>query len=437
MNVGVVGTGYVGLVTGTCLAEMGNDVVCIDIDKEKVNKMRNGIIPIYEPHLDNLFERNIKQGRLRFSTELKEAVDHADVIFLALPTPPDEDGSADLKYILGVADDLGKMMTNYKIIIDKSTVPVGTAEKVQSTIANNFSGEFDVVSNPEFLREGFAVDDFMKPDRVVIGTDSEKARKVLEELFKPFVRQGNPIIFMDEKSAEMTKYAANSFLATKITFMNEMANLCEKVGANIDSVRIGMGSDTRIGNRFLFPGIGYGGSCFPKDVQALVKTAKDNKSGIQILDAVMRVNESQKTILMPTILSHYSNDLAGKTFAMWGLAFKPDTDDIREAPALYMIDQLVKHGAKVKAYDPEAMNNVQSTIGNKIQYALDPYDALDGADALIICTEWGVFRTPDFSEMDGRLRSKTIFDGRNLYSPQSMAEKGYYYKSIGRETVEL
>ncbi|MEZ4720643.1 MAG: UDP-glucose/GDP-mannose dehydrogenase family protein [Flavobacteriales bacterium] len=435
MNIAVVGTGYVGLVTGTCLAETGNHVVCVDIDEEKVNKMQNGIIPIYEPHLDKLFERNIKQGRLEFSTQLQDAIDHASVIFLALPTPPDEDGSADLKYILGVANDIGKRLKEYAIIIDKSTVPVGTADKVKVAISANYSGDFDVVSNPEFLREGFAVDDFMKPDRVVIGTESERARGVLEELFKPFVRQGNPILFMDERSAEMTKYAANSFLATKITFMNEIANLCEKVGADVDSVRIGIGSDTRIGNRFLFPGIGYGGSCFPKDVQALVKTAKEYGSDIRILDAVMDVNETQKTVLVPSILEYFG-DIKGKHFAMWGLAFKPDTDDIREAPSLYIVEELIKRGATIKAYDPEAMSNVQRKIGSQIEYASNEYDALDRADALIICTEWAVFRTPEFAELEERLKAKVIFDGRNLYSPKKMSERGYYYRSIGRETVK-
>ena len=435
MNIAVVGTGYVGLVTGTCLAEMGNHVVCIDIDENKVNKMRNGIIPIYEPHLDNLFERNIKQGRLVFSTKLQDAVDHANVIFLALPTPPGEDGSADLKYILGVADDLGKRLKDYAIIIDKSTVPVGTADRVSEAISANFKGDFDVVSNPEFLREGFAVDDFMKPDRVVIGTNSERAKKILEELFKPFVRQGNPILFMDERSAEMTKYAANSFLATKITFMNEIANLCESVGADVDSVRIGIGSDTRIGNRFLFPGIGYGGSCFPKDVQALVKTAAEHGSDIQILNAVMKVNEEQKTVLAPIISDYFSGDLTGKRIAIWGLAFKPDTDDIREAPALYMIEKLIELGATIKAYDPEAMSNVQTTIGNKIEYAIDPYDAAQNADALVVCTEWSVFRTPDFDVLAENLNNKVIFDGRNLYNPEKMKELGFYYKSIGRKTI--
>ena len=435
MNIAVVGTGYVGLVTGTCLAETGNHVVCVDIDEEKVHKMKNGVIPIYEPHLDNLFERNIKQKRLKFTTNLEEAVKHANVIFLALPTPPGADGSADLQYILKVADDLGKILSEYSIIIDKSTVPVGTADKVHVAIADNYKGDFDVVSNPEFLREGFAVDDFMKPDRVVIGTDSSKAQEILEELFKPFVRQGNPIIFMDEKSAEMTKYAANAFLATKISFMNEIANLCEIIGADVDKVRVGIGSDSRIGNRFLFPGIGYGGSCFPKDVQAIVKTAQDNKYNLEILESVMKVNESQKTILLPSILNAYNGDLKGKHFAIWGLAFKPDTDDIREAPALYIIDKLIEQGATVKAYDPEAMSNVRKQIEDKIDYALNEYDALDNADALIICTEWSVFRTPDFKELDSRLKSKTIFDGRNLYEVKKMLERGYFYRSIGRETA--
>ena len=435
MNIAVVGTGYVGLVTGTCLAETGNNVVCVDIDEAKVEKMRNGIIPIYEPHLDNLFERNIKQNRLRFTTKLQDAVDHANVIFLALPTPPGADGSADLQYILQVADDLGKMIKDYTIVIDKSTVPVGTADKVHAAIEANYKGDFDVVSNPEFLREGFAVDDFMKPDRVVIGTESDRAKETLDELFKPFVRQGNPILFMDEKSAEMTKYAANAFLATKISFMNEIANLCERVGADVDKVRIGIGSDSRIGNRFLFPGIGYGGSCFPKDVQAIVKTARDNDYNFEILESVMRVNETQKTILLPSIIEHYGGDLKGKHFAMWGLAFKPDTDDIREAPSLYIIEKLTSMGATVKAYDPEAMSNVQQKIGDQIQYASNEYDALDKADALIICTEWSVFRTPDFNELNARLSEKTIFDGRNLYAPSKMKERGYHYKSIGRETV--
>ncbi len=446
MNIAVVGTGYVGLVTGTCFSEMGNHVICVDIDKAKVEKMRNGEIPIYEPHLDSLFERNIKQNRLSFTTDLADAVKKSSIIFLALPTPPGEDGSADLSYVLGVADKLGELMDDYKIIINKSTVPVGTAEKVTERISaslkkrslplgEGWGGAFDVISNPEFLREGFAVDDFMKPDRVVIGTKSERAKKVMSDLYAPFVRQGNPIYFMDERSAEMTKYAANAFLATKITFMNEIANLCEKVGANVDAIRIGIGSDNRIGKRFLFAGIGYGGSCFPKDVQALEKTSSDYKYDFKILQSVMAVNEKQKTVLADKVKQHFNNDLKGKQFALWGLAFKPDTDDIREAPALYIIDELVAAGAKIKAFDPEAMPNIKKAIGDKIEYASDEYDALNGADALLIATEWSVFRTPEFEKISTLLKNKIIFDGRNLYEPQKMKELGYYYNSIGREVT--
>lgn len=435
MKIAVVGTGYVGLVTGTCLAETGNEVICVDINEEKVNKMRNGIIPIYEPHLDALFERNIKDGRLSFTTDLSAAIKDAKIIFLALPTPPGEDGSADLSYILGVADHLGKLLTDYKVIVDKSTVPVGTAEKVRNAVAKNYKGEFDVVSNPEFLREGFAVDDFLKPDRVVIGASSERARKLMGDLYKPYVRSGNPIIFMDEKSAELTKYAANAFLATKITFMNEIANICERVGADVDMVRIGIGSDDRIGKRFLFPGIGYGGSCFPKDVQAIHKSANEVDYDFRILDAVMEVNEKQKTIIIPKIKKYFNNDLKGKHFALWGLAFKPDTDDIREAPALYLIKELIGAGATVTAFDPEGMENVKKLIGDKINYAKDQYEALLGADALIIATEWSVFRTPDFDKLSSTLKSKVVFDGRNLYDLPMMKEMGYYYESIGRQTV--
>ena len=432
MNIAVIGTGYVGLVTGTCLAETGNNVICVDINKEKVKKMQEGVVPIYEPHLDSLFHRNIKAGRLTFTTNVKEAVDKALIIFLALPTPPGEDGSADLSYILGVANDLGKIIKDYKVIVDKSTVPVGTAEKVYAAVAKNAKVAFDVVSNPEFLREGFAVDDFLKPDRVVIGTSSEKAKKVMEDLYKPYVRSGNPIIFMDEKSAELTKYAANAFLATKITFMNEIANLCEKVGADVDMVRSGIGSDDRIGKRFLFPGIGYGGSCFPKDVQALAKSADDVDYDFKILDAVMSVNEKQKTALFPKIKSHFKNTLKGKQIAVWGLAFKPDTDDIREAPALYMIDELLKEGASISAHDPEAMENVKKILGNKITFAADQYAALKDADALLICTEWSLFRTPDFDKMKKLMKGKVIFDGRNLYGKDEMKELGFTYTSIGR-----
>lgn len=436
MKIAVVGTGYVGLVTGTCFAETGNDVICVDIDAEKVEKMKNGIVPIYEPHLDVLFDRNIKEGRLKFTTNLEEAVKDAKIIFLALPTPPGEDGSADLSYVLRVAEQLGKIITDYKVIVDKSTVPVGTAEKVHAAVAKNAKVEFDVVSNPEFLREGFAVDDFMKPDRVVIGTSSEKAKKIMGDLYKPFVRQGNPIIFMDERSAELTKYAANAFLATKITFMNEIANLCERLGANVDMVRIGIGSDDRIGKRFLFPGIGYGGSCFPKDIQALAKSAQEVNYDFKILKSVMEVNEKQKTSIVSKILNYFNNDLKGKRIAIWGLAFKPDTDDIREAPALYIINELLANGASISAFDPEAMDNVRKLFGDKIDYAINQYAALNNADALVICTEWSVFRTPDFDKMSSSLKSKVIFDGRNLYDLAEMKEKGFYYESVGRETVK-
>ncbi|MDP6908904.1 MAG: UDP-glucose/GDP-mannose dehydrogenase family protein [Flavobacteriales bacterium] len=435
MNIAVVGTGYVGLVTGTCLAETGNHVICVDIDEKKVEKMKNGEVPIYEPHLDVLFERNIRQGRLKFTTDLNEAVESAQIVFLALPTPPDEDGSADLSYVLGVADDLGKIMKDYKVLVDKSTVPVGTAEKVTAAVNKNATVEFDVVSNPEFLREGFAVDDFLKPDRVVVGTSSDRAQHLMEELYKPYVRQGNPIIFMDEKSAELTKYAANAFLATKITFMNEIANLCEKLEADVDKVRIGIGTDTRIGKRFLFPGIGYGGSCFPKDVQALAKSAADAEYDFSILSAVMQVNEDQKTKIVPKIEDFYGGDLKGRHFALWGLAFKPDTDDIREAPALYIIDKLVDTGATITAFDPEAMENVKERLGDKINFSSDQYEALDGADALIIATEWSVFRSPDFDVLEDKLKEKVVFDGRNLYDLDHMEELGFYYNSMGRKTV--
>ncbi len=431
----VVGTGYVGLVTGTCFAETGNQVLCVDIDQKKVERMQNGEVPIYEPHLDVIFERNIKAERLKFTTSLEEGVNHGEIIFLALPTPPGEDGSADLSYILGVAKQLGKLIKDYKVIVDKSTVPVGTADKVHAAIATETEIPFDVVSNPEFLREGFAVDDFLKPDRVVIGTSSEKAQKVMEQLYKPFVRQGNPIIFMDEKSAELTKYAANAFLATKITFMNEIANFCELVGADVDKVRAGIGSDERIGKRFLFPGIGYGGSCFPKDVQALVKSGMDNHFSFNILNAVMSVNERQKTIIIPKIKAFFNGDLKGKNIAIWGLSFKPDTDDIREAPALYIIKDLLEEGAKVKAYDPEAIDNVKNLLGNTISYASNEYEAIEKADALVICTEWGIFRNPDFNRIKDALNQSVIFDGRNLFDPEEMKDKGFFYSSIGRNIV--
>ncbi len=435
MKIAVVGTGYVGLVTGTCFAETGNYVTCVDINEAKIKQMQNGIVPIYEPGLEDMFHRNVNEGRLNFTTSLVDGIAGAKVIFLALPTPPGEDGSADLKYILQVANDLGPLLTEYTVIIDKSTVPVGTSELVHAAIAKNAQVDFDVVSNPEFLREGVAVEDFMKPDRVVIGTESDRAKDVMTKLYAPLVRQGNPIIFMDERSAEMTKYAANAFLATKITFMNEIANLCEKVGANVDDIRRGIGTDSRIGKRFLFAGIGYGGSCFPKDVQALAKTSEDNAYQFHILDSVMRVNELQKTKLMPLIESHFNNDLAGKTIGIWGLAFKPYTDDIREAPALYNIEALLALGCKVRVYDPEAMKNVKELLGDVVEYSKNPYDAIEGADALLIVTEWPQFRTPDFERMDSLLKNKVIFDGRNLYELPQMQELGYTYYSVGRKFV--
>ncbi len=436
MKIAVIGTGYVGLVTGTCFAETGNTVTCVDIDENKINKLLSGKLTIYEPGLEKLFIRNQKEDRLHFTTSLKDGIKDAQIIFLALPTPPGEDGSADLKYILGVADDLGKILSHYTIIIDKSTVPVGTADKVHDAVAKNAVVDFDIVSNPEFLREGVAVDDFMKPDRVVIGTSSERAKKTLNDLYLPFVRQGNPIIYMDEKSAELTKYAANSFLATKITFMNEIANLCERFGADVDMVRKGLGSDERIGRRFLFPGIGYGGSCFPKDVQALAKSSKDVDYEFKILDAVMEINEKQKLHLIPKINAYFNNDLKGKKIAVWGLAFKPNTDDIREAPALTIIDELLAAGAVITAYDPEAMNNVKELLGDRIDFAEHQYDALENADALVIATEWSEFRTPDFANMTTLLKNKVIFDGRNLFDLNQMEELGFHYESVGRRPIK-
>ncbi|MDB5288706.1 MAG: tuaD [Mucilaginibacter sp.] len=435
MKIAVVGTGYVGLVTGTCLAETGNQVTCVDINEEKVKMMQEGQLPIYEPGLELLFHRNISQKRLLFTNNLANAIADAQIIFLALPTPPDGDGSADLSYVLGAAKDIAKLITDYKVIVTKSTVPVGTADKVTAVIKANTNIEFAVVSNPEFLREGVAVEDFMKPDRVVIGTLDERARKLMAELYAPYVRQGNPIIFMDERSSELTKYAANSFLATKISFMNEVANLCELVGADVDMVRRGIGADNRIGNRFLFSGIGYGGSCFPKDVQALAKSAQENQYDFKILNSVMEVNEIQKKLLVQKLKKYYNNDLKGKKFAMWGLAFKPETDDIREAPALYIIDELLKEGATISVFDPEGMNNVKALIGDKINYATTQYEVLDGADALLIVTEWSLFRTPDFDQVSSLLKNKVIFDGRNLYDLQKMVDLGYYYNSIGRKII--
>ena len=435
MKIAVIGTGYVGLVTGTCLSETGNIVTCVDINEEKIKMMKEGHIPIYEPGLDILFHRNIEQGRLIFTKNLAKAISDAKIIFLALPTPPNGDGAADLSYVLGAAKDIAQLITEYKVIVTKSTVPVGTADKVLQVFKENTSVEVDVVSNPEFLREGVAVDDFMKPDRVVVGTNSERAQKLITELYGPFVRQGNPIIFMDERSSELTKYASNSFLATKISFMNEIANLCELVGADVDAVRKGMGADDRIGKRFLFPGIGYGGSCFPKDVQALAMSADENKYDFKILNAVMEVNGIQKRILVEKMRSFYKGDLKGKKFALWGLSFKPGTDDIREAPALYVIDELLKEGATISAFDPEGINNVKKLLGDKIEYAENQYDALDGVDALIIVTEWPVFRTPDFDRVEKLMKNKVIFDGRNLYDLQKMIDCGFYYNSIGRKVI--
>lgn len=435
MKIAVVGTGYVGLVTGTCFAETGNTVTCIDIDKEKVKKLQSGKITIYEPGLEQLFERNVKQERLFFTTNLEEGIRDAKIIFLALPTPPGEDGSADLKYILKVSDDLGSLLKDYTVIVDKSTVPVGTADKVRDRISANAKVIFDVVSNPEFLREGVAVEDFMKPERVVIGTNSPQARKVMETLYAPFVRQGNPLVFMDERSAELTKYAANAFLATKISFMNEIANLCEMVGADVDSVRKGIGTDSRIGKRFLFPGIGYGGSCFPKDVQALAKSSDDAKYDFKILKAVMEVNTLQKTKLIPHIKKFFKGNLKGKTIAMWGLSFKPHTDDIREAPSLYNIEELLAEGVIIKAHDPEGAENVKKLMGDKIQYCDTPYESAENADAIFIATEWPEFRTPDFEKLSSIVKQKVIFDGRNLYDLEAMKELGYSYFSIGREVV--
>lgn len=436
MKLAIIGTGYVGLVTGTCFAETGNNVTCIDIDAKKIENLKNGISPIYEPGLDVLLERNIKENRLQFTTSLTEGIKDARAIFLALPTPPGKDGSADLQYVLNVAESLAKIITTYTVIVNKSTVPVGTAEKVHNVLAQQLSTDlFDVVSNPEFLREGVAVDDFLKPDRVVIGTSSEKARKVMDELYQPYVRQGNPIYFMDERSSEMTKYAANSYLAMRISFMNEMANLCEKTGANVDWVRIGMGADSRIGKRFLFPGIGYGGSCFPKDVQALGYTALEMDYDFKLVNTVMEVNALQKLVLGRKIKNYFGSDLKGHKFAIWGLAFKPETDDIRDAPSLELIKELLAAGAEVSVFDPEAMNNVQQIVGDNIHYAKDQYDGLQGASALVVVTEWSEFRNPDFERIASLLKHPAIFDGRNVYSLEKMQELAFYYESIGRTII--
>ena len=436
MQIAIIGTGYVGLVTGTCFAETGNNVTCIDIDEKKIEQLRQGKSPIYEPGLDVLLERNIKEKRLRFTTSLSEGIQNARVVFLALPTPPGKDGSADLQFVLNVAGSLSKIITKYTVIVNKSTVPVGTAEQVRNVLLQHLDASlFDVVSNPEFLREGVAVEDFLKPDRVVIGTSSEQAKRVMDELYQPYVRQGNPIYFMDERSSEMTKYAANSYLAMRISFMNEMANLCEKTGANVDWVRMGIGADSRIGKRFLFPGIGYGGSCFPKDVKALAFTALENDYDFQIVNTVMQVNERQKLVLGKKVKNYFGNDLSGKTFAIWGLAFKPETDDIRDAPSLELIRELLEAGAKLRVFDPEAMENVRQLLGDKIYFAHDLYDTLESASAVIVVTEWSEFRNPDFERIAELLKHPAIFDGRNVYSLEKMQQLGFYYESIGRKVV--
>jgi len=441
MNIAVIGTGYVGLVTGTCFAETGNKVACVDIDENKVERMSNGEIPIYEPGLKPIFDRSLREERLSFTTQLDDAVQKAKVIFLCLPTPPGAGGEADLSAVLNVAGELGKLITGYKVIVNKSTVPVGTADRVKEKIAANTDVEFDVVSNPEFLREGAAVDDFMKPERVVVGTGSEKAAEIMQDLYAPFVRSGNPIIIMDERSSELTKYAANSLLATKITFMNEIANICEKVGANVDHVRRGIGTDSRIGKRFLFAGIGYGGSCFPKDVQAIHRTSGKLGYDFKILDAVMKVNDHQKKSLIPKIEKHFGNDLSGKLFGVWGLAFKPETDDVREAPALYLLKELVKRGAKLKAYDPEAIETFKAAadpaINENTEYVDRPSKAKDGVDALIICTEWSEFRVSDLDHFHNYMKKPVIFDGRNLYDLDKAREAGITYISVGRPEVHV
>ena len=431
MNIAVIGTGYVGLVTGTCLAETGNNIFCVDIDVKKIETLQSGKITIYEPGLEKIFKRNITEKRLTFTTKIEDVIDKVELIFLALPTPPKEDGSADLKYILQVANKLGDILKSYKIIINKSTVPIGTVDLVRNEIAKKYTGDFDVISNPEFLKEGDAVDDFMKPDRIVVGTDSERAKILMSKLYEPFVRQGNPIIFMDAKSAELTKYAANAFLATKISFMNEIAQICDKTGANVDNVRKGISFDDRIGKRFLFSGIGYGGSCFPKDVQALIYKSKEVNYEFKILNAVHTVNENQKLHLLEKIMGHFNHNVAGLKFAIWGLSFKPNTDDIREAPAIKLIHKLLENNVEISVYDPEAMDNVKIDYPN-IEYGQNQYDILQNVDALIIATEWNEFRTPDYELMQSKMKNKLIFDGRNVYSPNQMKELGFTYFSIGR-----
>ncbi|MEZ5978875.1 MAG: UDP-glucose/GDP-mannose dehydrogenase family protein [Planctomycetota bacterium] len=432
MRIAVIGTGYVGLVAGTCFAESGNTVTCVDIDEKKIKRLREGEVPIYEPGLEELLKRNVADGRLHFTTNYADAIPKAHAVFIAVGTPPGEDGSADLKYVLAAAESVAKHMTGYTVIVDKSTVPVGTARKVKERVGQHTTHPYDVVSNPEFLKEGAAIDDFLKPDRVVIGSESQKAMEVMDELYAPFVRTGNPIIHMDIESAELTKYAANAMLATRISFMNEIANICSRVGANVDRVRQGIGSDARIGSRFLFAGLGYGGSCFPKDVKAVVKTAEEHDYEFRILKAVEEVNENQKRLLFDMVVDHFGSDLSGKHFAIWGLSFKPNTDDMREAPAVVVIDALLKAGATVTAYDPEAMHEAKEHhLGDRIVYAKNPMDALPGADALILVTEWNEFRRPDFDAVKESLRTPVIFDGRNIYSRRRLQEAGFTYFGIG------
>jgi UDPglucose 6-dehydrogenase len=432
MKLAVVGTGYVGLVAGACFAEMGNTVVCIDVDRRKVTMLKKGVIPIYEPGLDELVRKNMREKRLTFTTQLREGIKNVQVILLALPTPPNEDGAADLRHVLSVAEQIGRSIKEYKVIVNKSTVPVGTIARVTELIRSKTRVPFDVVSNPEFLKEGSAVDDFMKPDRIVVGASTEKAIAVMQQLYEPFIRTGNPFIVMDEASAELTKYAANSLLATKISFMNEVANLAELVGADVDKVRIGVGSDPRIGKSFLFPGVGYGGSCFPKDVKALIKTGERLGCDFRILKAVEEVNYRQKRSMIPKIKRHFANSIEGKTFAIWGLAFKPKTDDIREASSIVIIQELLKLGARIQAHDPVAMPETKRMLGSKIKYCNTPYEALRRADALIIVTEWNEFREPDYDEMKEIMRGLVIFDGRNILNVQQLRSKGFAYYGVGR-----
>lgn len=439
MKIAVIGTGYVGLVTGTCFAEVGVDVTCVDIDEKKIENLKKGILPIYEPGLEEMVLRNTAKNRLHFSTSLRDSIQNTEVVFIAVGTPPDEDGSADLKYVLGVASSIGEHMTHPLVVVTKSTVPVSTAEKVRKAVQTqldkrNSKLDFYVASNPEFLKEGAAIEDFMKPDRIVVGTDRTEAEEIMRKLYKPFLMNGHPIIFMDIPSAEMTKYAANAMLATKISFMNDIANLCEIMGADVNMVRKGIGSDGRIGPKFIYPGVGYGGSCFPKDVKALIKTAKENKYEMRILNAVENVNEAQKEVLFNKVRTHYNNNLKGKTFALWGLSFKPKTDDMREAPSLVIIEKLLAAGASVVAYDPVAMHEAQRILGDTISYCTDMYDTLNNADALLIVTEWPEFRVPDFEELNKRLKAKVLFDGRNIFDAKDMKQLGYDYYCIGIKT---